>query len=130
LTSPLLEFYNAVFSIPILDVLGEDELGNPIALEGLATNYKAYLKKPKRDPNVNYSAGVDSTKSYFEGYLVGPESLPTGLLLPATFDCCKRRGAGDLWDQGTFEILPVYNPIPLVEETLGQAVAGYFWRTN
>jgi hypothetical protein len=128
LTSPLLEFYNTVFTIPLLDLLGIDEMGNDFLMEGIATEYKVYLKKAKRDPSVAYSPGVDSTKNYFEGYVVEPILLPTGLLLPATVDCMKRRG--DLWDKGTFEILPVYNPVALVEETLGQAVAGCFWRSN
>jgi hypothetical protein len=113
----------------MLDVLGEDEMGNLIAIDGITTDYKVYLKRAKRDPDAVYSAGVDSVKTYFEGYVVDPGSLPTGLVLPATVECQKRRGV-NLWDQGKFEILPVYNPIPLVEETLGQAITGYFWRSN
>jgi hypothetical protein len=125
LTSPLLEFYNAILVIPFWEnMVVEDEVGNPVVLNTGNLEYKAYLN-PARNPDISYSVGIDSTKTYFEGYLV-EHNLPPEFKLPATVKCRKRRGANDIWDEGDFEILARYLPIDIVEEVLGDAIAGYF----
>lgn len=125
--NPLINFYNTLFYIPAADIMGTDEVGNPILLPGIETEYKVYLRRSTKDPNVSYSAGVDSTKQYFTGYVVEPESLPPGLKLPATVRCQKRRGKDDEWVEGKFEILPEFLPIDIVEDVLGDYVSGYFF---
>lgn len=125
MASPLAEFYNTILIIPSAETMGEDEAGNPKLMSGVDQEYKAYTKK-LRDPQANYSPGTDSLKQYCAGYVVDPTALPPGLNLPATVKAKKRRGQAGQWIEGTFEILPVFTPIDVVEDVLGDAITGYF----
>ena len=106
--------------------MGVDASGNPTLMPGTEAQFKAYLK-PAKDPKISYSIGVDSNKQYFKGYIVEPTSFPDGFKLPQTVPAKKRRGDRNLWDEGKFEILPVYLPIDIVEDVLGTAIVGYFF---
>ena len=126
MVNPLGQFYNTILSLPQASTMGTDEVGNPILVPGAEVEYKAYLKRATKDPRVSYSVGVDSNKQFFKGYVVEPESLPKGLILPATVRCQKRRGKSDRWVAGKFEILPEFLPIDIVEDVLGDYISGYF----
>ncbi|MGL5944250.1 MAG: hypothetical protein ACRC2S_28545 [Waterburya sp.] len=126
MSSPLSSFYNTLLYIPGRDTTGVDDVGNTILVPGTEVEYKAYLKRSTKDPSVGYSVGVDNSKQYFKGYIVEPLNLPDGLILPATVRAKKRRGHNDLWNDGTFEILPEFLPIDIVEDVLGDAIGGWF----
>ena len=125
--SPLKDFYNTILIIPTGQTMGTDDVGNPVLISGTEVEYKAYLKKATKDPNVSYQTGVNSSKQYFTGYVVEPEALPQGLNLPATVKCRKRRGQNDIWIEGKFEILAEFLPIDIVEDVLGDYISGYFF---
>lgn len=123
--SPLGQFYNTILVVPGSETTGIDEVGNPVLVPGVEIEYKAYLKR-SRDPRVEYQPGTDSFRQYFKGYVVEPQSMPPGVNLPMTLKCQKRRGNHNIWEEGTFEILPVFKPIDIVEQVLGDAIEGYF----
>lgn len=125
MTSPLADLYNTILLIPGAETQGTDEVGNTILIPGPETEYRAFLKK-SRDPQLGYAPGTNSLKQYFKGYVVEPEQLPPGFNLPATVKCRKRRGQADQWVDGTFEILPVFKAVDMVEDVLGDAIEGYF----
>lgn len=130
MTNPLLDFYNTILYLPTGETLGVDDVGNPVLIGSGEAEYKVYLKRSTKDPNPSYSVGVDNFKQYFTGYVIEPEALPEGIKLPATFRCLKRRGKNDKWIEGKFEILPQFLPIDIVEDVLGDYIAGYFFTSK